>query len=106
MDPAYEFDAPQFFDFRRTSLGNSEASKWFEQGASRVQACAAEFREGTSGKAHSYRMLDPCNQLQTIHLPCGRTRMLPTREHLPRPLVSPALLHSSSSPRRQRRPTS
>ena len=38
LDPAYEFDAPRFYDFRRDDEGTSFASRWFdaqddEQGA-------------------------------------------------------------------------
>eukprot|EP00798_Chlamydomonas_sp_ICE-L_P009139 gene9139-16262_t len=31
FDTKYEFDAPQFYNFNRTSLGNSQASLWFDQ---------------------------------------------------------------------------
>lgn len=29
VDPAYEFDAPQFYDFTRLSTGSVDASAWF-----------------------------------------------------------------------------
>ena len=35
-DAAYEFDAPQFYDFQRASIGCSEASGWFDQQADKI----------------------------------------------------------------------
>ncbi len=31
MDPSYEFDAPKYYDFKRTDDGVSMASRWFDE---------------------------------------------------------------------------
>lgn len=52
LDPAYEFDAPRFYDFRRDDEGTSFASRWFdaqddEQGAAEhsLRSCIVQLRE-------------------------------------------------------------
>lgn len=52
LDAAYEFDAPQFYDFRRTSVGTSEASLWFRERPNtpgRPQRCSRLPAQQTSG---------------------------------------------------------
>ena len=48
MEVEYEYDAPRFYDFRRTDEGTSMASRWFDEhedddiaGMMRVSDCAA-----------------------------------------------------------------